>query len=84
MLAIIIIIIIIIINTAACLQIHVRNLACLSQALDNALITSYQNIIHGPRELAYFRSFLEMQTLPWTYRIRIYNLKRFSGDSYTC
>jgi len=53
----IIIIIIIIINTVACLQIHVRNLACLSQALDNALITSYQNIIHGPRELAYFRSF---------------------------
>lgn len=32
---------IIIINNAVHLQIHVRNLACLSQALDNALITSY-------------------------------------------
>lgn len=61
----IIIIIIIIINTVACLQIHVRNLACLSQALDNALITSYQNIIHGPREFWHILGvFLEMQTLP--------------------
>ena len=64
---VIIIVIIIIISTAACLQIHVRNLACLGQALDNALIASYQNIIHGPRELAYFRSFFRnevFQKLP--------------------